>query len=100
MPFSLKGSTYTPLTMTIGGKTYKNFYAFGINNYGTITGFYYDSSGAGHAFKRYSNGTAIALNYPGAAETYAYGINDKGTIVGWYSKQLPPNRWKHGFIYN
>jgi hypothetical protein len=28
--------------------------------------------GVGHAFKRYSNGTAIALNYPAAAETYAY----------------------------
>jgi hypothetical protein len=70
--------------MTIGGKTYKNFYAFGINNYGTITGFYYDSSGVGHAFKRYSNGTAIALNYPAAAETYAYASTTRVRLWAWY----------------
>jgi hypothetical protein len=63
---TLKGSTYTPLIMTIGGKTYKNFYAFGINNYGTITGFYYDSSGVGHAFKCYSrNGNCGELSRSG-----------------------------------
>jgi hypothetical protein len=99
-PFTLKGATFTPLTMTIGGTTYKHFHVAGINRWGTIVGFYYDASGVAHSFKRYSDGTAVALNYPGAAETYAYGINDNGTVVGWYSKQLPPNRWKHGFIYH
>lgn len=100
MPFMLKGSTSTPLTMTINGKTYNSFYPFGMNRWDTIVGMYRDSSGTMHGFKRYSNGQAIALNYPGSAETYASGINDHGTIVGYYSKYLPPNEWKHGFIYN
>lgn len=100
MPFMLKGSTYTPLTMKIGGATYNSFYPNGINRWGTIVGMYRDSSGTMHGFRRYSNGQAVALNFPGAAETVANGINDKGTIVGYYSKNLPPNEWKHGFIYN
>ena len=100
MPFMLKGSTYTPLTMTIGGTTYSSFYPFGINRWGTIVGMYRDASGTMHGFKRYGDGKAVALNYPGAAETFASGINDNGTIVGYYSKNLPPNEWKHGFIYN
>lgn len=100
MPFSLNGSTYTPLTMTIGGATYNNFYPFGINRWGTIVGMYRDSSGTMHGFRRSSNGQATAMNYPGAAETVANGINDNGTIVGYYSKHLPPNEWKHGFIYS
>jgi hypothetical protein len=100
MPFMLKGSTYTPLTMTISGTTFNSFYPFGINRWGTIVGMYRDSSGTMHGFKRFSNGQAVALNYPGSAETVANGINDNGTIVGYYSKQLAPNEWKHGFIYN
>jgi hypothetical protein len=90
MPFSLNGSTSTPLTMTIGGTTYNSFYPFGINRWGSIVGMYRDSSGTMHGFKRYSDGHAVALNYPGSAET----------VVGYYSKNLPPNEWKHGFIYS
>jgi hypothetical protein len=100
MPFLLKGSSYTPLTMTIAGAKYTSFYPFGINRSGTIVGTYKDSSGRMHGFKRYSNGQAVALNYPGSAETFASGVNDNGTIVGYYSKNLPPNEWKHGFIYS
>lgn len=100
MPFTLKGSTATPITMSIGGSTYNNFYPFGINRWGTIVGMYRDSSGTMHGFRRYSNGQAVALNYPGSAETVANGINDNGTIVGYYSKALSPNEWKHGFIYS
>ena len=100
MPFSLNGSNYTPLKMTIGGTTYNSFYPFGINRWGTIVGMYRDSAGTMHGFKLFGNGQGIALNYPGAAETVANGINDSGTIVGYYSQNLPPNEWKHGFIYS
>jgi hypothetical protein len=99
-PFTLKGSTFTPLTLNIGGTTQKNFTLDGMNDWETTVGVYEDASGAPHGFKRYSNGGAIALNFPGAAETVANAINDNGTIVGWYSKQAPPHRWKHGFIYH
>lgn len=99
-PFTLKGSTFTPLTMTIGGKTYSKFTVWGTNSWGTTVGTYADSSDYPHGFKRFSNGNTVGLDYPGAAETMATAINDNGTIVGSYSKSLPPNAWWHGFIYS
>jgi probable HAF family extracellular repeat protein len=99
-PFKLQGSTFTPLIMTIGGTTYKSFSVSRINGWGSVVGTFKDSSGKMHGFKHYSNGAAIALDYPGAAETSATGINDNGAVVGWYSKNVPPNEWKHGFIYS
>ncbi len=97
--FMLKGSTLTPLAITVGGKTYSKLTAQGTNRWGTVVGAFLDSSGKIHAFKRFSNGSAMQLDYPGAAETIAYSINDSGTIVGFYSKTLP-SEWRHGFIYN
>lgn len=99
-PFTLQGSTYTPITMRTGGTTYTSFVLSRINRWGTIVGMFKDSSGKMHGFKRYSDGNAITLDFPGAAETWATGINDNGTVVGWYSKFLPPSEWKHGFIYS
>ncbi len=99
-PFTLQGSTFTPLTMTIGGKTYSKFTVWGANRYGSTVGAYADASGNAHGFKRFSNGSAIALDYPGSAETVASAINDNGTVVGSYTKYLPPNAWWHGFIYS
>src|SRR5437899_1146163 len=98
-PFTLQGSTFTPLTMTIGGTTYNKFTVWGTNSWGTTVGTYADSSGYAHGFKRFSNGNTVALDYPGSAETVASAINDNGTVVGSYTKFLPPNAWWHGFIY-
>lgn len=99
-PFTLQGSTVTPITMTIGGTTYKQFTVSAINHSGTMVGTFKDASGKIHAFKRSGNGSAVALDYPGAAETMASGINDNGTVVGTYSKTLPPHDWRQGFIYS
>ena len=99
-PFTLQGSAFTPLTITIGGKTYNKFTVWGSNRWGTTVGTYPDASDFAHGFKRFSNGNTVALDYPGAAETRATAINDNGTIVGSYTKYLPPNAWWHGFIYN
>src|SRR6266480_3481902 len=99
-PFSLKGSTFTPFTMTIGGTTYKKFTVWGINRWGTTAGAFTDSSGKKHGFKRFSDGKAIRLDFPGSAQTEAFAINDNGTITGYYSKTPSPNLWRHGFIYN
>jgi hypothetical protein len=99
-PFTLQGSTFTPLTMTIGGTTYNKFTVWGTNSWGTTVGTYPDSSGYAHGFKRFSNGNTVALDYPGSAETVASAINDNGTVVGSYTKLLPPNAWWHGFIYS
>jgi hypothetical protein len=97
-PFTFKGSTFTPLTMSIAGTTYNQFTVWGTNRWDTTVGAFKDSSGKMRGFKRYSDGRGIALDYPGAVETVATAINDKGTIVGWYSKHLPPSEWRHGFI--
>ena len=99
-PFTLQGSTFTPLTMTIAGTTYNKFTVWGMNRWGTSVGAFNDSSGKMHGFKQYSDGKGIALDYPGAVETVAVSINDNATIVGWYSNHLSPNEWRHGFIYS
>jgi len=99
-PFVLQGSTFSPLTMTISGTTYSKFTVWGMNRWGTSVGAFEDASGKIRGFNRYSDGKGLALDYPGAVETVAVSINDNGTIVGWYSNHLPPNEWRHGFIYN
>ena len=99
-PFTLKGSTFTALAMTIGGIDYTKFTIWGLNRWGTRVGAYTDASGKLHGFRSYSNGNAVSLDYPGSAQTVATGINDNGTVVGSYTKSLPPNAWWHGFIYN
>src|SRR4051812_38821135 len=90
-PFFLKGSTFTPFTMTIGGTTYKKFTVWSINRWGTTVGAFTDSSGKKHGFKRFSDGKAIRLDFPGSAQTEAMAINDNGTIVGYFSKTASPN---------
>jgi len=99
-PFSLLGSTFTLLTVTIGTITHSTFSPTRINKWGTIVGFYNGSSGTIHGVKRWSNGQGIALDFPGAKETLPFGINDSGAIVGWYSTTLPPNEQRHGFLYH
>ncbi len=100
VPFELKGSTFTARAMTIGNTTYTKFTIWGTNRWGTTVGAFKDSSGKMHGFKSFSDGNAIALDFPGSAETAAGAINDSGTIVGTYSNHLAPNEWRHGFIYS
>ena len=64
----------------------------GINKYNTTVGVAVDSNYQSHAFKRYSNGSLVTLQYPGAQDTSPSAINDHGTIVGTAAG--------HGFIYN
>lgn len=64
----------------------------GINKYDTTVGVAVDSNYQSYAFKRYSNGSLVTLQYPGAQDTSPKGINDNGTIVGTAAG--------HGFIYH
>jgi len=57
--------------------------ATGINNSGTIVGFYYDANSSRHDFIS-KNGVHFTYDRPGAARTLLMGINDKGKIVGFY----------------
>jgi probable HAF family extracellular repeat protein len=69
----------------------------GINKYNSLVGSYSDSNGNPHGFKRYSNGSIVFLNYPGATGTFANGINDGSGIVGFYNGT---DGAEHGFIYH
>lgn len=93
--FMLNGSTLTPIKDPqpngIDGT-----HASGINKWNSIVGWYGDPSRTIHGFKRYSNGSYVTLNYPGAQETTPAGINDNGTIVGGFSDATGG----HGFIYS
>jgi probable HAF family extracellular repeat protein len=97
--FVLIGSTVTPISVVIGSNTIQSFDVEGINNWGSIVGWYTDSAGVTHGFKRWNNGNGIALDYPAQfsgpnSGTFPTAINDKGVIVG--STQSP----YHAFIYH
>ena len=68
----------------------------GINKYNSIVGWYLDSAEVSHGFKRYSNGSFVNFDYPGAQYTLVTGTNDSGTIVGWSAD----NVGVYGFIYH
>jgi probable HAF family extracellular repeat protein len=55
--------------------------ALGINNQGTIVGFYDDAGGVRHGFIL-SRGVYTIYDYPGAVRTLLTGINNHGQIVG------------------
>ena len=80
---------YTYTTLNVPGASATS--AYGINNAGTIVGFYGDASGE-HGYSL-SNGTYTTLNVPGSTQTLAWGINDAGTIVGYDDAS-----GQHGFL--
>jgi len=59
--------------------------AIGINGFGEIMGYYYDSSGVSHGFLRAPNGTIITFDPQGSTGTIAWGFNLEGAITGYYS---------------
>ena len=68
----------------VGTGTDEDTGAAGINNAGTITGFYIDSSGVPIAFVCTATGVVTTFNVSGATETFAAAINTSGAVVGNY----------------
>ncbi len=93
--FMLKGSTLIQIDdpKAVPSSTLP----FGINKYNSVVGVYVDSGAKVHGFKRYSNGSFLDIDYPGAVETDARGINDSGVIVGTY---IDKSQAQHGFVYH
>lgn len=58
----------------------------GINDFGVVTGYYYDTNNIGHAFTK-SNGVFTFIDRLGLGDTYIYpsGINNDNIIVGAYT---------------
>ncbi len=99
-PVLVRGTSVRPITLNNLGSI--PFGVGGINNWGSIAGTYSNSTHV-YGLKRWSNGNAFTLFYPGARtlSTWPARINDGGTVVGSYyvgppGVQLPEN----GFIYN
>ncbi|HJT69626.1 MAG TPA: hypothetical protein VJ731_05475 [Terriglobales bacterium] len=90
-PVQLTGSAVTPIPPPYRGRP------DGINKYNSVIGSYLDDNGNWHAYKRYSDGKTIHLNFPGAAGTIADGSNDSGTIVGTF---FFSGSAAYGFIYH
>lgn len=57
--------------------------ATGINNKGSISGAFLNSTGV-HGFFLRHTGTLFILNVPGASQTQAFGVNKHGEVVGAY----------------
>ena len=70
-------------------------YPFGINDGGTVVGYYYDAGGFAHGFVE-TGGSYVNLDYPGASQTYPQAINKEGQIVGWYNDLSSD----HGFLFS
>jgi probable HAF family extracellular repeat protein len=59
----------------------------GINNAGktgvaSVVGYYVDSAGKAHAFRRDSAATFVPINIPGETDAKAFDINNAGRVVG------------------
>jgi probable HAF family extracellular repeat protein len=93
--FMLQGSTVTLIDDP--RSTPHSTQAWGINKYNSIVGSYLDPvTGTTRGYKRYSNGSFVGLNYPGAQATNPRSINDSGAVVGTYSTS---SQVLHGFLY-
>ena len=97
--FLLNGAGLTTLDFPGASDTI----AFGINEPGTVVGFWdiLDSDGnliADHGFS-WKNGVFSQVDFPGAADTGVQGINDAGDLVGsWDSGVTSPIT--HGFVFS
>jgi uncharacterized membrane protein len=98
--FLLKSGTYS--SIAVPGAVYT--YAEGINKYGVIAGYYFDTSGNSHGFT-WDKGTITTIDYGnGYPNTYLAGIDDSGVIVGGYGSWVTVGSfsypWEHGFLYS
>ena len=67
----------------------------GLNDFGVITGSYFDSNSVQHGFLRTPNGNFETIDPHGSQSTQPESINDAGIIVGYY---LDANSVFHGFL--
>jgi len=72
--------------------------AAGINNAGSVAGFFTDRAGRAEGFVLAPGGGLSVLRFPHATATRATGINDAGEVVGDY-QLAGPSSGTHGFIW-
>jgi hypothetical protein len=67
----------------------------GLNDWGVITGSYWDSNDVQHGYLRTPEGTFVTVDPPGSQATQPESINDSGAVAGYY---LDANGVFRGFL--
>jgi len=92
------GAASTPEAIPCGGgATESGTVAGGVNDFGVVTGHFWDTSYNEHGFIHYPNGTWVQVDYPGASQTGGAEMNDLGVMVGHYDDS---SFVEHGYILN
>src|SRR5260370_1326152 len=89
-----KGFLLTIIPLPRGGAASAK--ATGINDRGSISGFYIDNAGKNHGFLL-AKGRFFTLDFPGATFTQAFGLNNEDDVVGAY---MDAAGLTHGFIFD
>jgi hypothetical protein len=95
----------TPGDPSLGANCFSDC-PLGLNDWGAITGVYFDVNGVGHGFLRTPDGRVGSFDAPGSANvvpqapwywmgTLPVSINDDGVITGYY---IDANNVSHGFL--
>src|SRR5450755_827227 len=95
----------TPGDPSLGANCFSDC-PLGLNDWGAITGVYFDANGVSHGFLRTPDGKVSSFDAPGAANvppkapwfwmgTLPVSINDAGMITGYY---IDANNVSHGFL--
>lgn len=95
----------TPGDPSLGANCFSDC-PLGLNDWGAITGVYFDANYVGHGFLRTPDGKVGSFDAPGAANvasqapwywmgTLPVSINDAGLITGFY---IDANNVSHGFL--
>lgn len=95
----------TPGDPTLGANCFSDC-PLGLNDWGAVTGVYFDANGVGHGFLRTPDGKVGSFDAPRAAAvapqppwywmgTLPVSINDDGVITGYY---IDANNVSHGFL--
>ena len=91
--YTEKNGTFTYLDNLLPAGTQNN-QATGVNNSGTVAGFYVDASNINHGYL-ISGTTFTTLDVPGSTFTQALGLNNLGQVVGQFNDAAGN---AHGFI--
>ena len=67
----------------------------GLNDAGTITGYYFDSNTVPHGYVRAPDGSFATFDPLGSYKTYSTNVNSLGEITGWYQDA---NNVSHGYV--
>jgi hypothetical protein len=89
---------YSSSSATVNYPAASDTYATGINKWGSIVGFYLDSSRNYQGYEL-KNGKYTRIHYPGSVWTTVSSINDSGVIVGTYATGVSGTASHgHGFV--